>query len=174
MTTTIISGTNRLNSMSRQIAQAYAKLMDEQNYPNQIKLLENIPEEAVLDAIYRKGDNKMRTFAHSIFNESDRLVIVVPEYNASMPGILKLVIDSCDPSIFKGKKIALIGISSGRAGNIRGLDHLMTVFNYLQSEVYSNKLPISQIYNLWDTDKNLSDVNTIQALKNHIAGFGNF
>jgi NAD(P)H-dependent FMN reductase len=174
MTTTIISGTNRLNSMSRQIAQAYATLMDEQNYPNQIKFLENIPEEAVLDAIYRKGDNKMRTFAHSIFNESNRLVIVVPEYNASMPGILKLVIDSCDPSIFKGKKIALIGISSGRAGNIRGLDHVMTVFNYLQSEVYSNKLPISQIYNLMDADKNLSDVNTIQALKNHIAGFGDF
>ena len=174
MTTTIISGTNRLNSMSSQIAQAYAKLMDEQNYPNQIKLLENIPEEAVLDAIYRKGDNIMRTFAHSIFNESDRLVIVVPEYNASMPGILKLVIDSCDPSIFKGKKIALIGISSGRAGNIRGLDHLMTVFNYLQSEVYSNKLPISQIYNLMDADKNLADANTIHALKNHIAGFGDF
>jgi NAD(P)H-dependent FMN reductase len=172
--TTIISGTNRLNSMSRQVAEAYAKLMDEQNYPNQLKFLENIPEEAVLDAIYRKGDNKMRTFSHSIFNESDRLVIVVPEYNASMPGILKLVIDSCDPSIFKGKKIALIGISSGRAGNIRGLDHLMTVFNYLQSEVYSNKLPISQIYNLMDAEKNLSDVNTIQALKNHITGFGNF
>jgi chromate reductase len=174
MTTTIISGTNRLNSMSRQVAQAYAKLMDEQNYPNQLKNLENIPEEAVLDAIYRKGDNIMRTFAHSIFHESERLVIVVPEYNASMPGILKLVIDSCDPSVFKGKKIALIGVSSGRAGNIRGLDHLMTVFNYLQSEVYSNKLPISQIYNLWDTDKNLSDVNTIQAFKNHITGFGNF
>jgi NAD(P)H-dependent FMN reductase len=174
MMTTIISGTNRLNSMSRQVAEAYAKLMDEQNYPNQLRFLENIPEEAVLDAIYRKGDNKMRTFSHSIFNESDRLVIVVPEYNASMPGILKLVSDSCDPSIFKGKKIALIGISSGRAGNIRGLDHLMTVFNYLQSEVYSNKLPISQIYNLMDADKNLSDVNTIQALKNHITGFGNF
>ena len=174
MTTTIISGTNRLNSMSRNLAETYAKLMDEQNYPNQLKYLENIPAEAVLDAIYRKGDNKMRDFAHTIFNESDRLVIIVPEYNASMPGILKLVIDSCDPSIFKGKKIALIGISSGRAGNIRGLDHVMTVFNYLQSEVYSNKLPISQIYNLMDADKNLADENTIHALKSHIAGFGHF
>ena len=116
----------------------------------------------------------MRTFAHSIFHESDRLVIVVPEYNASMPGILKLVIDSCDPSIFKGKKVALIGISSGRAGNIRGLDHVMTVFNYLQSEVYSNKLPISQVYNLWDGEKNLVDLNTIQSLKNHILGFCDF
>ena len=174
MTTTIISGTNRLNSMSRQVAEAYAKLMDEQNYPNQLKYLENIPEEAVLDAIYRKGDNKMRTFAHSIFHESDRLVIVVPEYNASMPGILKLVIDSCDPSIFKGKKIALIGISSGRAGNIRGLDHVMTVFNYLQSEVYSNKLPISQIYNMVDSNKELADENTLVALKNQIEGFRNF
>ena len=174
MTTTIISGTNRLNSMSRQVAEAYAKLMDEQNYPNQLKYLENIPEEAVLDAVYRKGDNPMRTYAHSIFNESDRFILVIPEYNASIPGILKLVIDCCDPSIFKGKKCALIGISSGRAGNIRGLDHAMTILNYLQVEVYSNKLPISQIFNLVDSNKEIVDENTLIALNNLIEGFRKF
>lgn len=174
MTTTIISGTNRLNSMSRQMAEAYAKLMSEQNYPNQLKNLENIPEEAVLDAVYRKGDNRMRTFAHSIFNESERFVLVVPEYNASMPGILKLVIDCCDPAIFKGKKCALIGISSGRAGNIRGLDHVTTILNYLQVEVYSMKLPFSQIFNLVDSNKEITDENTLITLKNQIEGFQKF
>lgn len=174
MTTTIISGTNRLNSMSLQMAEAYAKLMSEQNYPNQLKNLENIPEEAVLDAVYRKGDNRMRTFAHSIFNESERFVLVVPEYNASMPGILKLVIDCCDPAIFKGKKCALIGISSGRAGNIRGLDHVTTILNYLQVEVYSMKLPFSQIFNLVDSNKEITDENTLITLKNQIEGFQKF
>lgn len=174
MTTTIISGTNRLNSMSRQMAEAYAKLMSEQNYPNQLKNLENIPEEAILDAVYRKGDNRMRTFAHSIFNESERFVLIVPEYNASMPGILKLVIDCCDPAIFKGKKCALIGISSGRAGNIRGLDHVTTILNYLQVEVYSMKLPFSQIFNLVDSNKEITDENTLFTLKNQIEGFQKF
>lgn len=174
MATTIISGTNRLNSMSRQMAEAYAKLMNEQNYPNQLKNLEYIPEEAVLDAVYRKGDNRMRTFAHSIFNESERFVLVVPEYNASMPGILKLVIDCCDPAIFKGKKCALIGISSGRAGNIRGLDHVTTILNYLQVEVYSMKLPFSQIFNLVDSNKEIVDENTLITLKNQIEGFQKF
>lgn len=174
MATTIISGTNRLNSMSRHMAEAYAKLMNEQNYPNQLKNLEYIPEEAVLDAVYRKGDNRMRTFAHSIFNESERFVLVVPEYNASMPGILKLVIDCCDPAIFKGKKCALIGISSGRAGNIRGLDHVTTILNYLQVEVYSMKLPFSQIFNLVDSNKEIVDENTLITLKNQIEGFQKF
>lgn len=160
--------------MSLQMAEAYAKLMSEQNYPNQLKNLENIPEEAVLDAVYRKGDNRMRTFAHSIFNESERFVLVVPEYNASMPGILKLVIDCCDPAIFKGKKCALIGISSGRAGNIRGLDHVTTILNYLQVEVYSMKLPFSQIFNLVDSNKEITDENTLITLKNQIEGFQKF
>ena len=39
MITTIISGTNRLNSMSRKVAETYALLMQEQNYSFQIGII---------------------------------------------------------------------------------------------------------------------------------------
>jgi NAD(P)H-dependent FMN reductase len=48
-----------------------------------------------------------------------------------VPGSLKLFIDACSvreyKQNFKGKKAALVGIASGRAGNLRGMDHLTGV-----------------------------------------------
>ena len=38
-----------------------------------------------------------------------------------------------------------MGLASGRAGNVRGLDHLTGIFHYLGSEVYSKKVYLSQI-----------------------------
>ena len=49
------------------------------------------------------------------------------------------------PKFWKGKKAALIGISSGRSGNVRGLEHLTGVLHYLQVEVCSAKPVISGI-----------------------------
>ncbi len=172
--TTILSATNRLRSMTRQVTDKYASLMDAKGYPVRVVYLEDIPAESITDAIYRKGENAMRTYGHSIFEGSDKIVIISPEYNGSIPGILKLLIDCCDPAIFKGKRFALVGVASGRAGNLRGMDHLTDVLHYLQAEVYSMKQPISQIFNLVNEDKELTDLNTLQALSTQIEGFQKF
>ncbi|MGB0918773.1 MAG: hypothetical protein ACPGU4_14355, partial [Flavobacteriales bacterium] len=34
---------------------------------------------------------------------------------------------------------------TGRAGNLRGIDHLTGIFHYLGSEVYSKKVYLSQV-----------------------------
>ena len=76
-------------------------------------------------------------------------ILVSPEYNGSYPGVLKLFIDALSvneiSATFHHKKIGLIGVSDGRAGNIRGMDHLAAMFNYLKMTVYHNKLPISSV-----------------------------
>ena len=81
------------------------------------------------------------------FIPSQNWILISPEYNGSYPGILKLFIDAMSithmADTFYHKKIGLIGISDGRAGNIRGMDHLSAIFNYLRMTVYHNKLPIS-------------------------------
>jgi NAD(P)H-dependent FMN reductase len=46
-----------------------------------------------------------------------------------------------------------VGVSSGRAGNLRGMDHLTGVLNYLKVTVLPNKLPISRIYKLVKDNK---------------------
>ena len=60
--------------------------------------------------------------------------------------------------------IALVGISSGRSGNLRGMDHLTGIFHYLGAEVLSAKLDIANLYSLLDSDGNPNDDNVIRRM----------
>ena len=79
------------------------------------------------------------------------------QYNSSYSGIIKLFIDAVSvrkySETFKGKKIALMGVPSGRAGNLRGMDHLTTALNYLGMIVFPNRLPLPQISSKFDGDE---------------------
>jgi chromate reductase, NAD(P)H dehydrogenase (quinone) len=62
--------------------------------------------------------------------KSDGLVIATPEYNYSVPGVLKNAIDwaSRPPAQpFGGKPLALLGASSGLGGTVRAQAHLRQI-----------------------------------------------
>jgi NAD(P)H-dependent FMN reductase len=99
---------------------------------------------------------------------AQKIVFIVPEYNGSFPGVLKIFLDAVHPDTNRGKKVALVGVSSGRAGNIRGLDHLTGVLHYLGMHILPNKLPISSVLTLLDANGSLKDENTIKALEKQI------
>jgi NAD(P)H-dependent FMN reductase len=64
-----------------------------------------------------------------------------------------LLIDVMDPRIaFAGKKAALIGISTGRAGNLRGMDHLASVMNHMNVHVLPSLLPVSGVQHEMEHD----------------------
>jgi len=100
---------------------------------------------------------------------SKKMVFVVPEYNGSFPGVIKLFLDACSVRAydrsFKGKKAALLGISTGRAGNLRGMDHLADILNFLGMVTLPNKLPVSSIHNLVDTEGNITDAETREQIE---------
>jgi len=62
---------------------------------------------------------------------ADALLVVTPEYNYSMSGVLKNAIDWASrpayKSAFVGKPAALVGVSAGAAGGARALAHLKEV-----------------------------------------------
>ena len=69
----------------------------------------------------------------------------------------------------------MVGVSSGRAGNLRGLDHLSALFHHLRAEVYSSKPKLSVIYKLFnDEDDELDDSDTLKLIQNQINGFLTF
>ncbi len=170
----LISATNREGSSTELVSQTYSQIATNQSVPHNRYSLTQIPQEPLGDFIYRKGDNPWRRFAEGLFTGNDRIVIVAPEYNGSIPGILKLVIDCCDPQVFAGKKIALLGVASGRAGNLRGMDDLSNMLHYLKAHVYWHKLPISQIRQLIDEEKRLSHPDTLASMEKHLLGFLQF
>lgn len=92
---------------------------------------------------------------------ADALLIATPEYNYSIPGVLKNAIDwaSRPPEQpFDGKPVALIGASAGAAGTARAQYHLRQVFVFLNGHIINRpELMIPAAHNVFDEDGNLPD-----------------
>lgn len=164
---TIISGTNRPGSKTRQVAAYYQGLLQEKGIAHQLLSLE------ALDAVTR--NETVREIEESYLRDADKFMFIVPEYNGSFPGILKLLFDITDiKQSWHHKKALLTGIADGRAGNLRGLDHLTNVLNYLKVNVYFNKLPISKINQETDHQGNWLNTVTPLVIADQVEGFLDF
>lgn len=70
---------------------------------------------------------------------ADAVLFVTPEYNRSMPGVLKNAIDIASrpwgKSSFAGKPAGVIGASIGKIGTAMAQQHLRNVLSYLDMRV---------------------------------------
>lgn len=168
---TIISATNRSDSNSLKIARLYSQLLEKQGVRSEILSLEKVPVDIAFNELFSRRSDKFQELLDKYIIPAQKYVIIAPEYNGSFPGILKTFIDAMHPELLRGKKVALIGVSSGRAGNLRGMDHMTGILHYLGLHVHPNKLPISSVLSLLDDNGNLKDENTIKALEKHALDF---
>lgn len=99
---------------------------------------------------------------------ADALLIATPEYNYSIPGVLKNAIDwaSRPPEQpFDGKPIALLGATPGGLGTSRAQYHLRQVFVYLNGHLLNRpEMFISGAPNKFDADGRLTDAATAENL----------
>ena len=99
----------------------------------------------------------------------------MPEYNGSYPGILKLMIDNTVvPKVWWYKKVLLTGVSTGRAGNLRGMEHLSGSLLHMKMQVHYNRLPISLVDKLMNTVGQFSDEPTLKAVNTQLDEFLDF
>jgi NAD(P)H-dependent FMN reductase len=76
--------------------------------------------------------------------------------------------------VWWGKKAMLTGVSTGRAGNLRGMEHLTGILNYLKVTVMPNRLPISTVDRLMDGEGRIRDEATLAALSTQLDEFLRF
>lgn len=161
---TIISGTNRKNSNSLKISNQYRQLLLAKGFEAGILSLER------LDVL--NYDENFKKIENEVLIPSTHLIIVSPEYNGSFPGVLKMLFDnSRSHEIWFHKKALLTGVASGRAGNLRGMDHLADVLNFLKITVHPNKLPISMVNNLVSKQGEITDENTLRVINQQLDEF---
>ena len=68
--------------------------------------------------------------------DSETIVMVVPEWNGSIPYMLKQAIDQSGwPSYFKGKDIVLIGTCGSDESDFEGIKHLRYILHYIGANV---------------------------------------
>lgn len=164
---TIISGSNRDDNNTKKVALEYQRILKEKNVPAQIFSLDEI-NSTLRNESFIKSENELLI-------PSERFIIIMPEYNGSYPGILKLMMDNTDiKKVWWYKKVLLTGVSTGRAGNLRGMEHLSGVLLHLRMQVHHNRLPISLVDKLMDNEDHFNDSSTLNAINIQLDEFLKF
>lgn len=168
---TIISGTNRPGSNALRVSQYYKKRFSEKGQEVTILPLTELPGSLIESDLYGQRSEAFSKI-QEIVSKTEKFVFVIPEYNGSFPGVLKTFIDASEfPASFYEKKAALVGISSGRQGNLRGVDHFTGVANHMHLHVLPLKMYLANIESELDDDDNLTQPATIKFVDEQIDKF---
>lgn len=159
---TIISATNRPESSTLKLAQYYQRKLHDKGLNTGLLSLTELPTNLIETDLYGKRSAAFRPI-QQIVTDTQKFLFVIPEYNGSFPGVLKVFIDACDlPESFYDKKAAITGLSSGKYGNIRGVDHFTGVCHYMHLQVMPLKIHISAINKELDENGNLFKADTVK------------
>jgi len=168
---TIISSTNRPGSSTLKVAQYYQNKLQEKGAEAGVLSLAQLPANLIQTDLYGNRSKEFEPI-QDIITKTDKFIFIIPEYNGSFPGVLKTFIDACSfPESFYDKKAALVGVSSGKYGNIRGIDHFTGVCHYMHLNVMSLKLHIGAIHKELDADGNFFKEDTLRFTNEQIEKF---
>ncbi|HVK62060.1 MAG TPA: NADPH-dependent FMN reductase [Bdellovibrionales bacterium] len=168
----VISGTNRPGSRSLQLAKIVQELYRETG--EEIGLID-LCDLDYADSTGKYGDSvppKMKA-AIELIQASEGIIVVVPEYNGSYPGVLKYFIDHWKyPDTFEFRPFCLVGLG-GRFGGLRPVEHLQGVFGFRNAFIYPERV---FLFDAWSNLKNgiLLDGKTLDLLKLQVRGFQSF
>lgn len=167
MSYTIISGTNRKGSNTYKIAVKYQRILKDKGIDANLVSLEGV-DPLNKNILFQKLEEE-------ILHPTKKFIFISPEYNGSIPGILKLFIDEANwKKAWKNKKAMLVGVSTGRAGNLRGMDHLTSILHHMNIHVLPFMLPISQVDKLMNGPEDILDDVTIAEIRHQIDDFIEF
>lgn len=155
------AGSLRAGSYNKSLLRAAANLMPEDTNL-EIFDIDGIP--AFNQDTENNMPEKVKDFKSKI-READAILIATPEYNYSVPGVLKNAIDFATrpygDNPFNEKPVAIMSASVGMLGGARAQYHLRQIFVYLNMHPINGPeviVPFAQ--NKFDTNGNLVDENT--------------
>lgn len=111
---------------------------------------------------------------------ADALLISTPEYNHSIPGVLKNAIDwlSRPPAdrarVFTNRPVAIMGAAPGRFGTSLSQTAWLPVLHTLGTRTWNGRMLVSGAGRLFDEEGQLQDDETRQRLATFLADFVSF
>lgn len=128
----VIVGSLRRESFNRRLAHALTKLPAAQGHSFSFPGIGDLP-------LYNQDDDAdppaAATRLKGDIRSVDGVIFVTPEYNRSIPGVLKNALDHASrpygDSAWAGKPAGVIGVSPGAAGTAMAQQHLRNMLAYL-------------------------------------------
>lgn len=110
---------------------------------------------------------------------ADGILVCSPEYNHSIPAVLKNAIDWASrpafKSILKDMPISIITQANSPVGGARAQAHLKLVFDSTLSKIHvCHEMMITNIDDIFNQDMKITDVKVLERLNRHILNFIEF
>ena len=105
----------------------------------------------------------------NIIRSADAVLIAAPEYNSSITGVLKNLIDWASrpygKSSFARKPVSVVGASGSRFGAQWAQETTITVLKSASARVVGGPHPVKEVTGLVDAEGNISDPATLEMLQ---------
>ena len=166
----VVCGTNREGALSRLLAKEV--VLTYRDKVDSVDLLDmnELPPEILQPSCYNEQPQPVAELVER-FLKSDGVVFVVPEYNGSYPGILKLFIDMLPfPQGFDSRPCAFIGLAAGQFKSLRAVEHFQQVAGYRNAYLYPRRLFIGDSFKQF-VDGKLADDELTKRLQQQAEGF---
>lgn len=170
----ILSGTNRPGSNSRKIAAHIESIYQELGVAHQVLDLAELPAEIFAPTSYGEKPASFKKFTDPVL-ASDGLVVVTPEYNGGMPGVLKYFIDMLPfPESFEQRPVCFVGLAMGIWGALRPVEQLQAIFGYRNAFIYPERVFMPGVGKLLDANGQFTNADIPKRLEAQANGFVDF
>ncbi|MGO8926926.1 MAG: NADPH-dependent FMN reductase [Limisphaerales bacterium] len=171
---TLIVGTNRPGSNTRKVARHVEEIYNGLKVPLHVLDLAQLPPEIFFPSSYAEKPKSFRPFADAIL-KSAGLHVVTPEYNGSVPGVLKYFIDMLKfPESFEKRPVCFTGLGAGIWGALRPVEQLQAIFGYRNGYLFPERVFLPRINDLLNEAGRLKDPELLQRLRSQAEGFVDF
>lgn len=153
----VIVGSLRQDSFNAKLADALARLAPEDVDFHRLRI-DDLP-------LYNQDDDASPpapvTRLKQGIHDADGLLFVTPEYNRSIPGVLKNALDHASrpygESAFPDKPAGIIGVSIGAIGTAAAQQHLRTILAYLDMPTLGQPEAFLKADDVLDEDGDVAD-----------------
>ncbi len=174
-----LSGSLRRGSFNTALLRAAAELMPD-GVELSIHTIRGIP---LYDGDAESAEGIPQTVADlkEAIAAADGLLLVTPEYNNSIPGVLKNAIDwltrpAADiPRIFRGKPVAIMGASPGGFGTVLSQNAWLPVLRVLGMKPwFGGRVLVSRAQSVFNEAGEITDEAVKEQLRRFVHGFAAF
>lgn len=170
----VLVGSLRKDSINRKLAHAITRVA-----PPELKF-RHVPLDEL--PMYNGDLERQRPESVNRFTaecaRADAFLIVMPEFNRSLPAVLKNAIDwgskPMDKNVWRDKPVAMSGTSPGAIGTAVGQQHLRQIMGILGASVLGGEAYISFKPDLLDAQGELQDASTRKFLGDYMERFAHF
>jgi chromate reductase len=164
-----ISGSLRAGSYNTALARAAAAVAPE---GVEVELYDRLGELPLFDADLESLEPEAVADLRERITDADAILFVTPEYNGSIPGVLKNAIDwasrpKSDAALL-GKTVAVAGASTGQYGAMWAQQDLRRILGIAGARVVCPELPVSRAQDVCDENGGPNAL-VVERLRTHIA-----